>query len=159
MPQAPQALTLFGYFPGPPTRPGECLEGSCGYSITIPSGRGVLSDFQLDKIDQTHVEDVQDAVEVLLPTYACIFIVLSVEEPRDRVSFAPRHDLPLDYGYSPTIGTLVSEPFKVVMASSTHAVSFSIASSTERLSSFNRFPFNPRSSVLHISPQETPSST
>jgi hypothetical protein len=53
---------------------------------------------------------MKDPVEILFPSGDRFFIVLRVEESRDRVAFTMLEDLPLYIGYSPTIETLVSGP-------------------------------------------------
>ena len=59
--------------------------------------------------DRTHVEDVEDPVEVQPPGGNRPLIVLRVKNSRDRILFTPLDDAHLDLGHSPTIESLVSE--------------------------------------------------
>ena len=59
--------------------------------------------------DGTHVEDVEDPVEVQPPGGNRPLIVLRVKNSRDRILFTPLDDAPLDLGHSPTIESLVNE--------------------------------------------------
>ena len=59
--------------------------------------------------DRTHVEDVEDPIEVQPPGRNRPLIVLRVKKSRDRILFTPLDDAPLDLGHSPTIESLVSE--------------------------------------------------
>ena len=59
--------------------------------------------------DGTHVEDVEDPVEVQPPGGNRPLIVLRVKNSRDRILFTPLDDARLDLGHSPTIESLVSE--------------------------------------------------
>ena len=59
--------------------------------------------------DGTHVGDVEDSVEVQPPGRDRPLIVLRVENSRDRTSFTPLDDAPLDLSHSPAIESLVSE--------------------------------------------------
>jgi hypothetical protein len=55
--------------------------------------------------DCTHVEDVKDPIEVLPPSSNHILVVLRAKESRDRISFSPLDDLPLDLGHGSAIET------------------------------------------------------
>ena len=80
----------------------------------------------------THVEYVEDPVEVLPPTRNHIFVGLRMEDSRDRMPFTLVDDLPLDLGHSSAIETLVSGPLTDGHAAgSTYVVSCSIASSPD----------------------------
>ena len=81
--------------------------------------------------DGTHIEDEKDPVEVQPPGCDRLFIVLRVEKSRDRISFAPLDDIPLDLSHSPAIASLVSELPKVHIPGSTHVVNSPIASNTD----------------------------
>jgi hypothetical protein len=94
--------------------------------------------------NRTHVENLRNPIEVLSPSSNRIFVALRVEDSKDRVSFTPFDDLPLDLGQSPVVGTRVIESLSVRVASSTHVVSSSIAPSTDWLSPSNRVPSKPR---------------
>ena len=80
--------------------------------------------------DGTHVEDVEDPVEVQPPGCDRPLIVLRVENSRDCISFTPLDDTPLDLGHSSTVENLVSGTLSICIASSTHVVNCSIASNT-----------------------------
>jgi hypothetical protein len=91
------------------------------------------------------VEDIEDSIKVSSPSCDFVFVAPCVEGSRDRVSLAPDGDLPLDLSHSSAIETVVSRLSCVRTSGSTHPVSSPIASSTDRLSSSDRLPFNPRS--------------
>ena len=55
--------------------------------------------------DWTHVEDVEDPIEVLPPSGDCILIALRAEETRDRRTISLLDDFLLDRGHSAVIGT------------------------------------------------------
>ena len=59
--------------------------------------------------DGTHVEDVQDPIEVQPPGCDRPLIVLRVESSGDCISFTPLDDAPLDLGHSPVIANSVNE--------------------------------------------------
>ena len=46
---------------------------------------------------------MKDPIEVQPPGRDRLLIVLGVEESRDRISFTPLDDVPLDLGHSPAI--------------------------------------------------------
>ena len=52
-------------------------------------------------MDSTHVEDMKDSIEVLLPSGDGILITFCMEEPRGRVPFPLLDNLLLDPGHSP----------------------------------------------------------
>ena len=59
--------------------------------------------------DGTHVENVEDPVEVQPPGRNRPLIVLCVENAGDGISFTPLDDTSLDLGHSPTTESLVNE--------------------------------------------------
>ena len=83
------------------------------------------------EIHLTHIEDVENSVEVLPPTHDRIFVGLRMECSRDRMSFTLVGDLPADLGHSSAIETLVSGLLSRQTVGWTHLVSSSIASSPD----------------------------
>ena len=97
-------------------------------------------------MDYTHVEDVEDPIEIPSPSGNCIFVVPGMEASRDRVTFSLCDNLPLDLPHGSVITTVVSRLLLAqTIGGPTHDVSCPIASRTEPLSSSDRLPFNPRS--------------
>ena len=90
---------------------------------------------------------MKNPIELLPPGGNRIFVVLRMEDSRDRVPFTLLNDLPLDLGHSSVIEASVNELFGGRIARPTHVVSFPMAPSTDWLSSSGRLPFNPRSSA------------
>ena len=80
---------------------------------------------------RTHIENMKDPGEVLLPSGDCIFIGFCVKEARGEIPFTLLGDLLLDLGHSSTIENLVRESPDVRIAWLTHAVNCFIASSTD----------------------------
>ena len=109
--------------------------------------------------DGTHVEDVENPVEVQSPCGDRLLIILRVKNSRDRTSFTPFDDAPLDLCHSSADKSLVNESLGVYISGSAHVVSCPIASNTDWLSSSVRLPFIPRSRALQTSVQASPSST
>ena len=56
-----------------------------------------------DGITYTHVEDVEDPIEIPSPSGNCIFVIPCMEGSRDRVPFALRDDLYLDLAHGSVI--------------------------------------------------------
>ena len=110
-------------------------------------------------MDWTHVEDVEDPVEILPPSSDCTFIAPRVEETRGWIPFSLLDNVLLDRGHSPAIGTLVTGSLDVRLYDSTHVVSLSIAPNTDLLGSSVRLSLNPRSRAWHTSAQDIPSLT
>jgi hypothetical protein len=148
---------------------GNCNLGICNLRVGV-SDHDVGGDRQFclktrflaiigKDLRQTYCENVKDPVEVQLPRSDRLFITLRVEKSGDRISFAQLDDLPLDLGHSSAIEALVSKPLGVHANGQTYSLSSSIASKTDGLSSSGCFPCNPRSSALHTSAQDKPSST
>ena len=52
---------------------------------------------------------MEDPIEVQPPSRDRPLIVLRVESSRDRISFTPLDDAPLDLGHRPVIANLVNE--------------------------------------------------
>ena len=75
------------------------------------------------KADQTYIEDMEDPVEVLLPTSNLFLIGFRVEESRGHVSLTLLDDHFLNRGHSPGIEALVSGVPGGRVASPTHPVS------------------------------------
>jgi hypothetical protein len=76
---------------------------------------------------------VKDPGEVLLPDSDDVFVILRTEESRGHISFPLLDNLLLNLSHSPAIiniRTLASESLRERIASTTHIVSCSIASST-----------------------------
>jgi hypothetical protein len=48
---------------------------------------------------------VKDLIEILPPSRYRLFVVLRVEQSRDRIPFTPLDDLALDLGQGPAIET------------------------------------------------------
>ena len=59
--------------------------------------------------DGTHVEDVENPIEVQPPGGDRPLIVLRVENSREYISFTPLDDAPLDLGHSPAIANSINE--------------------------------------------------
>jgi hypothetical protein len=75
---------------------------------------------------------MKDPVEVRPPGGDRLFVALRMEKSRDRISFTPLDDLPLDLCHSPAIETTVSKSCtKSVFAGFTDVVNCPIASSTD----------------------------
>ena len=75
---------------------------------------------------------MKDSIEVQLPGSNILFVVLRVEESRNRTSFTLRDNFSLNLSHSPAIGRAVSQSLGVQwMAVSVHMVNCSIASSTD----------------------------
>ena len=106
-----------------------------------------------------YIENVEDPVEVHPPGGECFFIILRVGDSGEQVPCTLFSDPLLDLRYSPAIESVMSESYTMCIADRTHAVSCSIASETERLSSSACLPFIPRSRALHTSAQASPRST
>ena len=111
------------------------------------------------KTDGTYVKYVKYPTEILPPSGDSVFVAIRVEESRCCVSFALLGDIILNASHGPDVETLVSELLGVRDGGSTHVVSWSIAESTDRLSSSDCLPSKPRSRALHTSAQVSPSST
>ena len=105
------------------------------------------------------MEDLKDPHEILLPTRNRILIALLVDKSRESIPFALVDGLLLNCGHGSVIGTVVSETLNAHLPDQTHVVNFSIAPNTDRLSSSDRLPSNPRSRALHTSAQDCPRST
>lgn len=103
------------------------------------------SQWLLNGTDCTHVEDMEDPIEVLLPTSDRIFVAPCAENSRDRASFTLFDDIPLNLSHSSAMETLVSGLLSMQIADRTDVVSCPIAPRTDWLSSSNCLPFNPRS--------------
>jgi hypothetical protein len=88
---------------------------------------------------------VKNPDKIVPPDRDLVLIVLRVEDSGDHVPVTLLDDLPLDLGDSSAIGKSVSESLGVPIAGLAHVVSCPIALSTDRVSSSNRFPSNPRS--------------
>ena len=83
------------------------------------------------KSDRTHVEDIENSVQVRPPGGDRLIITLRVETSRDRVSFTSLGDVPLDLGHSTGIESFVGKSSDVGTADSTHIVNCSIALRTD----------------------------
>ena len=94
------------------------------------------------RINRTHVEDLEDPDQVLLPSRNLVFVVLGEDESEDSTPFTPLDDLPLHFYQVSAIGSLVSGPLSVRVAVLAHAFRFPIALRTGWLSSSDRLPFN-----------------
>ena len=57
---------------------------------------GPVNSRMVGKMNGTHIEDVKDPDEVLIPSRDLVFIALREGESGERVSFPPLGDLPLD---------------------------------------------------------------
>ena len=80
---------------------------------------------------RTHLKDMKNPVQVQPPSSDRLIVVLPVETSRDRISFTPLDDVPLDLGHSPAIEGFVGKSFDVDIAGSTHIVNCSIALRTD----------------------------
>ena len=105
------------------------------------------------------MEDLKDPHEILLPTRNRILIAFLVNKSREDIPFAFLDGLLLNCGHGSVIETVVGEPLNIRPPDQTHVVNFSIAPNTDRLSSPDRLPSNPRSRALHTSAQDCPRST
>jgi len=81
--------------------------------------------------DRTHVKDMKNPLQIQLPGSNLFIVAHSAEISKDRISFTPFDDVPLDLIHSPTIKSSVSESHGVCIAGSTYAVNCSIASRTD----------------------------
>ena len=111
------------------------------------------------RFNKTHIEDVKDPDEVLLPSRNLLFIAFRENELDDRIPFTLLDDLPLDPRQGSAIETLVSGSLAVYITRLAYTVRSPIASKTDWFSLSGRFPFNFRSSTWHTSPQARPRST
>jgi hypothetical protein len=59
----------------------------------------------LNRSDWTHVEDVKNPEEVLLPSRNLLLVAFCEDEPGHRISFTLLDDLPLDPRQGSTIET------------------------------------------------------
>ena len=98
-------------------------------------------------------------MEIPPPCGNRIFVALRLKDTQEPISLSLLDDFLLDLGNGPAIGMFVSLLLSARVPGSTHVVNFSIAPSMDLLSSFTRFPSNPRSRAWHTSAQESPSST
>jgi hypothetical protein len=80
---------------------------------------------------RTHVKDVKNLDEVQPPGIDRVVVVLLVKTSRDRISFTPLHDVPLDLCYSPAIESLVGGSSDIGIAGSTHITYCSTALRTD----------------------------
>ena len=110
--------------------------------------------------NKTHVKDEKESIEVRSPGYDRRFIAICVEESRDRIPFTLPDDLLLDLRHGAAMESIVSGRSELTTtAGLTHAVNCAIASHTELLRSFNRFPLSPRWREAQTLAQVIPSST
>ena len=72
-------------------------------------GLGVNSQRWPRRGDGTHVEGVENPVEVQSPGGDRPLIILRVENSRDRIFFTPLDDAPLNLDHSPAIESLINE--------------------------------------------------
>jgi hypothetical protein len=94
------------------------------------------------RTDRTHVEDLKDPDQILLPARNLVLVVLSENESEGRAPFTPLDDLPLHLYQGPAIETSVSGSLSVPITGLAHAFRFPIASRTDWLTSSDRLPFN-----------------
>jgi len=112
------------------------------------------------KVSRAHVEDLEDPGEVQSPGDDRFFIVLFVEEPRDRIPFPPLDDLLLDLCHSTAIQGMVNKSYaRYISVGPTYTVNRSIAPRTVLLNSFMSLPFIPRSRAMQTSAQASPRPT
>jgi hypothetical protein len=102
---------------------------------------------------------VKDPEEVISPNRNLILIALRVEDPEDHISVTLLDDLPLDLGNGSGFEVSAIESLSIYVARLSHVVSCRIALSTDRVSSSNLLPSNPRSRAWHTSAQANPRST
>jgi len=105
---------------------------------------------------------MKDPVEIQLPGGDGLLVILRVYKSRQWIPSTFLDDLLLDSGYGSAIGGAVSRHARYFIYYDlgwTHVVNCPIASYTDRLSSFVRLSFIPRSRALHTSAQARPSST
>ena len=81
--------------------------------------------------ERTHVEDMNNPVEVQPPGGNRLIVVLLVETSRDRISFTPLDDVLLDLGHNTAIEGFVSKSTDAGIAGSTHFVNCSIVLRTD----------------------------
>ena len=81
-----------------------CVDGKFG----LAGGQSALQQLSRES-DGTYIEDVKDPVELQLPARDRLFVGLRVEMSRDRTSFLPIDDVPVDLGHSPAIESSMSE--------------------------------------------------
>ena len=77
----------------------------CDYCVGIHSqlGLGIVSGDR-PGARRTHIEDMEDPVEIRFPGGDSPRIILRVEESGDRIPPTPFHDAPLNLCNSPGIG-------------------------------------------------------
>jgi hypothetical protein len=94
------------------------------------------------RTNRTHVEDLKDPNQVLLPTRNLVLIVPGEDELEGCVPFTTLDDLLLHLYQGPAIEASVSVSLGVCIAGLAHVFRFPIASRTDWLSSSGRLPFN-----------------
>lgn len=115
---------------------------------------------QSSKSHWTHIEDVKNLVEFQLPSSNLVLIALRVENSRNMAAPPLFDGFPLNIRDGPDkVRFIVSKPAKLRTTGSTYIVNWFIASHTDGLRSFSRFPPIPLSSALQILAQSSPSST
>ena len=115
--------------PYPPARHDECPKVSRDYPLKTRPGTEALSNGR-NGTGRTHVENLEDQIEVLFPTGNRIFIAHRVEESGGHIPFALLDNLLLYLRHLSVIWRLISESLGVRIAGSAHVVSRWIASST-----------------------------
>ena len=75
------------------------------YRSSVQSERELLSSRVANKTNRTHVEDVKDPDELLLPSNNLVLVTLRKDEPEDCTPFALLIDPPLHPGHGATIGS------------------------------------------------------
>ena len=109
--------------PGLPLHCDEDPEGWCGCSVTTLSKKRYSELLPNPIIDQTHVEDIQDSIEVPSPSNDRILVVPGVEGAGEWVSFASCGDSPLNLSHSSAIRIPVSRWLCIRVGGLTHSVS------------------------------------
>ena len=74
---------------------------------------------------------MKNLVQVQPPGSDRLIVVLLVETSRDRISFTPLDDVPLDLGYSPAIESSVSKSPCLSVTGSAYIVNCAIALRTD----------------------------
>ena len=99
----------------------------------------------LSGTNRTHVEDVKDSDEVLLPGSDLLPVTLREDQSEHYIPFSLLDNLPLNPRQHSAIQALVSKSIAARITGPAHKVRSPIASRMDWLSPSNRFPFNLRS--------------
>jgi hypothetical protein len=142
----PAPSTPFGGYPRPSFGYPQPLfrfpRPSCVYRLPTGSGGVMVSTKNPSGINRTHIEDLKDPNEILLPTRNLVLVVLGEDESEHSTPFTPLADLLLHFYQGPVIEVSVKGSLGARIVVLAHVFRFPIASRTDCLSSSDRFPFN-----------------